>query len=307
MRKELLILESLGIPNSDVEQKAKDSDYQLVWNAEEATSEAVEVIITVKKEIDREVVERYPNLKMIAVAFTGYDAVDMEVCREKNIAVYNVPAYATNSVAELAVGLSISLLREIPKADQLVKNKRWDLKPGLDLAGKTVGIIGTGTIGIATAKLFKAFGCTIIGWSKSEKDDFKNIGGIYVDNIKHLFSKADIVSVHLPLNEATRGIVGFDEMAAMKETGFIINTARGPIINETDLIRILKDRKIAGAALDVFDVEPISSDNELLTLDNVILTPHIAYKTKEALQRRAQVTIDNIKDFMSGEAENRIN
>lgn len=307
MKKEILIFEDPGIPRSDVEEKAAGLDYQLVWNAEEATPEAVEVLVTIKKEVNREVMERFPNLKMVAVAFTGYDAVDTEVCGEKNIAVYNVPAYATNSVAELAVGLSISFLREIPKADQLVKNKNWDLKPGFDLADKIVGIVGTGTIGIATAKLFKAFGCTIIGWSRTEKDEFVELGGTYVDEFQELFSKADIVSVHLPLNEATRGIVGFDEMAAMKETGFIINTARGPIINETDLIKILKDRKIAGAALDVFDVEPISSDNELLTLDNVILTPHIAYKTKEALQRRAQVTIDNIKDFMSGEAENRIN
>lgn len=306
MKKEILILEKLGIPDTEVEKMAKNLNYDLVWNPDKATANAVEVIITIKKEVDREIVERYSNLKMIAVAFTGYDAVDMVVCRKKNIAVYNVPAYATNSVAELAVGLSISLLREIPKADQFVKNKTWDLKPGMDLADKTIGIIGTGTIGIATAKLFKAFGCHLIGWSKSVKDGFKNLGGTYVDDIKHVFSQADIISVHLPLNPHTRGLIGQDELSVMKKSAFIINTARGPILNESDLIKILKDKKIAGAALDVFDTEPIQPDNELVHLKNVILTPHIAYKTEEALQRRAQVTLDNIKDFKEEKKGNRV-
>lgn len=306
MKKQILLLEKLGIPEADVKEKAKDLDYELIWDSKKANTEAVEVVVTIKKEVDRKIVEKYPNLKMIAVAFTGYDAVDMDVCHEKDIAVYNVPAYATNSVAELAVGLSISLLREIPKGDQLVKNKEWDLKPGLDLGDKTIGIVGTGTIGIAAAKLFKAFGCKLIGWSKSVKDEFRDLGGTYVDELKQLFSQADIVSVHLPLNEKTRDIIGYEELSSMKNSGFLINTARGPIINESDLIKILKEEKIAGAALDVFDTEPIEKDNELLTLKNVILTPHIAYKTEEALQRRAQVTMDNIKDFNEGKKGNRV-
>lgn len=135
MKKQILLLEKLGIPEADVKEKAKDLDYELIWSSSEANAEAVEIIVTIKKEADREIIEKYTNLKMIAVAFTGYDAVDMDVCQEKNIAVYNVPAYATNSVAELAVGLGISLLREIPKSDQLVKNKKWNLKPGLDCYG----------------------------------------------------------------------------------------------------------------------------------------------------------------------------
>lgn len=306
MKKQILLLEKLGIPDAEVAKKAKHLDYELIWDVDKANSEAVEIIITIKKEVGRKIIEKYPNLKMIAVAFTGYDAVDLDACREKDIAVYNVPAYATNSVAELAVGLSISLLREIPKGDQLVKNKKWDLKPGLDLADKTIGIVGTGTIGIATAKLFKAFGCNLIGWSKSVKKEFQDLGGTYVDDIKQLFSEADIISVHLPLTKETRGSIGYDELSAMKNSGFIINTARGPIIHEFDLIQILKEQKIAGAALDVFDTEPIEPDNELIQLKNVILTPHIAYKTKEALQRRAQVTMNNIQDFLEGKETNRV-
>lgn len=307
MNPQILLLENLGIPNADVENMVKNPDYELVWNADKATAEAVEVIVTIKKEVGRELIEKYPNLKMVAVAFTGYDAVDLEVCKEKNIAVYNVPSYATNSVAELAIGLSISLLREIPKSDQLVKNKKWNLKPGFDLCDKTIGIVGTGAIGIATAKLFKAFGCNLIGWSRSVKKEFQNLGGIYVDELKQLFSEADIVSIHLPLNKKTRGIIGYDALSEMKNSAFLINTARGPIVNESDLIKILKEQKIAGAALDVFDTEPIEPDNDLLKLENVILTPHIAYKTKEALQRRAQVTLENIQDFNEEKTNNKVN
>lgn len=306
MKKQILILENLGIPKADAEARLKNPDYDLVWDETQANPDNVEILITITKKVSRESLEAYPNLKMIAVAFTGFDAVDSEACREKNIAVYNVPGYATDSVAELAAGLAISLLREIPKANRMVKDKDWGLKPGFDLKGKTVGIVGTGAIGIATAKLFKAFGCKLIAWSRSEKPDFINLGGSYCSGLRELFSQADLISLHLPLNNQTRGIIDYEVMAAMKPGAFLINTARGPVIDEPALIKILKEEKIAGAALDVFDKEPPEPDNELLQLNNVILTPHIAYNTKEALQRRAVITAKNISDFNKGKKENRV-
>src|SRR5690625_142258 len=148
MKKKILILENLSISKADAEAQLKNPDYDLVWDETQANPDNVEILITITKKVSRESLEAYPNLKMIAVAFTGFDAVDSEACREKNIAVYNVPGYATDSVAELAAGLAISLLREIPKAIRMVKDKDWGLKPGFDLKGKTVGIVGTGAIGI---------------------------------------------------------------------------------------------------------------------------------------------------------------
>lgn len=307
--KQLLILEVLGIPKTDFHDLTENANlsYNLIWEEAKANPEQVEVLVNVKKEIDKSLLEKYPNVKLIAVAFTGYDSVDLEYCKTKNIAVYNVPAYATNSVTELAVGLVIALLREIPESNEIIRSGKWKLSPGLELFGKTVGILGTGTIGINTAKVFKALGCKLIGWSRTEQEEFKDLGGEYISDKQKFFAKADIVSIHLPHNDKTENTVGAAELKAMKKTGFLINTARGPIVEEDALIEALQNNEIAGAGLDVFVEEPIDSDNRLLDLKNVVLTPHVAYKTEEALKRRAATTVDNIVDFSKGEKGNRVN
>lgn len=243
---------------------------------------------------------------MIAVAFTGYDSVDMEYCKEHGIAIYNVPKYSTNSVVELAIGLTIAVMREITKGNTVIRNEGWSIKPGIELFGKTVGIMGTGEIGVATARIFKAFGCEVIGWSRSENEAFKALGAKYIADKQEFFAMADIVSVHLPLNKQTEGIIGEKELKAMKPTAILINTARGAIVNEAELIAALEQKVIAGAGLDVFEKEPIESDNRLLKLDNVVLTPHVAYKTEEALNRRMEVTVKNIADFKDGKKDNRV-
>ena len=219
---------------------------------------------------------------------------------------FNVPAYSTSSVAELAIGLAISLLREIPKAANIVQAGKWDLKPGFELSGKKIGILGTGEIGITAAKYFNTFGCEVIGWSRSQREEFKKYG-TYTNDLIELFSSADIISIHLPLNDKTKGIVGEKELSTMKSTSYIINAARGPIIDKNALYTILKEQKIAGAAIDVFDQEPLEKNSPFLQLSNVILTPHIAYKTVEALHRRAQITIDNIVHFIKGKSINKVN
>ena len=266
----------------------------------------VEVIVTVLMKLDKEYLEQFPNLKMIAVAFTGYDSVDMEYCREHDIAVYNVPKYSTNSVVELSIGLTIAVLRELTQGNKIIRNEGWILNPGTELFGKTIGVMGTGEIGVATAKVFKAFDCNLIGWSRSENDAFKALGGRCISDKLAFFATADIVSIHLPLNQHTAGIIAEKELSAMKKTSVLVNTARGAIINEADLIDALEQKKIAGAGLDVFAQEPIDKNNRLLKLDNVVLTPHVAYKTEEALNRRMEVTVKNISDFLQEKNDNRV-
>ncbi len=307
-KKQVLILEDLGITKADFEKIAAKANlpFDIIWEKDLSDTESVEAIITVKTKFDKQLFAKYPNVKVITVAFTGYDCVDIEICRQNGIAVYNVPAYSTNSVAELTVGLAISLLREIPAANNIVCSGKWNMKPDQELSGKTVGILGTGTIGIMAANFFKTFGCKIVGWSKTEKEEFKTLGN-YISDLQEFFSISDIVSIHLPLNNETKGMIGEKELASMQTTAYLINTARGSIINEEALIKVLSENKIAGAALDVFAQEPINPDSRLLQLQNVILTPHIAYKTVEALERRAEITIRNIANFINDNKTNRVN
>lgn len=307
-QKQILIIDDLLTPKQNLENSVKKSnlDYEIIWDEKAATPAKVEVIVTVLKKLGKEYLQQFPNLKMIAVAFTGYDSVDMEYCKEHGIAIYNVPKYSTNSVVELAIGLTITVMREITKGNTVIRNEGWSIKPGIELFGKTVGIMGTGEIGVATARIFKAFGCEIIGWSRSENEAFKALGAKYIADKQEFFAMADIVSVHLPLNKQTEGIIGEKELKAMKPTAILINTARGAIVNEAELIAALEQKVIAGAGLDVFEKEPIESDNRLLKLDNVVLTPHVAYKTEEALSRRMEVTVKNIVDFKDGKKDNRV-
>lgn len=307
-QKQILIIDDLLTPKQNFKNNAKrlKLDYEVIWEENAAKPNYVEVIVNVLKKLDKEFLEQFPNLKMIAVAFTGYDSVDMVYCQEHKIAVYNVPKYSTNSVVELTIGLTIAVLREITKGNTIIHNKKWSLNPGIELFGKTVGIVGTGEIGVAVAKIFKAFGCKLIGWSRSENDAFKALGGTYITEKTDFFAAADIVSVHLPLNKNTKEMIAEKELSAMKRTSIIVNTARGAIINETDLIVALEKKKIAGAGLDVFVEEPINSDNKLLKLDNVVLTPHVAYKTEEALNRRMEVTVKNVSNFLQNKRTNRI-
>ncbi len=307
-QKQILIIDDLLTSKQDFENSAKKSnlDYDIIWDEKAATPAKVEIIVTVLKKLGKEYLQQFTNLKMIAVAFTGYDSVDMEYCQEQGIAVYNVPKYSTNSVVELTIGLTIAVLREITYGNNIIRNDKWSFKPGIELFGKTVGIMGTGEIGVATAKIFKAFGCEVIGWSRSENEAFMELGGRYIVDKQTFFATADIVSIHLPLNKDTKGIIGKEELSAMKPTAIIINTARGAIINESDLIAVLEQKQIAGAGLDVFEKEPIDSNNSLLQLENVVLTPHVAYRTEEALNRRMNVTVKNIENFVADKKDNRV-
>lgn len=307
MKSIVYIVENPGADLNTFITKAEQQfeNLQFVTEVEETEKTLVEGVIHVKQKLSGTFLSDFPNLRFIATAFTGYDSVDAEYCTEQGISVYNVPEYSTNSVAELTLGLAISLLREIPRGGKVLEEGEWTMAPGIELAGKTVAVIGTGAIGCRVAELFKAFGCNIHGWSRTERERFFQ-SGTYYPTITDAIKDADIVSLHIPSNKDTKGIIGSTEINAMKQDAFIINTARGPIIEEKALIKALTEKNIAGAALDVFDIEPLAEDHPYRKMKNVIATPHIAFKTKEALERKGEITLANINNYLSGGTTNKV-
>ena len=249
-------------------------------------------------------IESCPNLKYLNVAFTGVDHVDLECCKRHGINVSNAAGYSTEAVSELAVGLAVALMRNFAQMDSNTRklgNRNNFL--GTELSGKTVGIVGTGAIGLATARIFKAFGCKIIAYSRTQK----NVEGISYTTLDELFAKADIISLHIPANAQTKGLISKDLLAKMKDTAIIINTARGPVMDNAALAELLKAGKIAGAGIDVYETEPPLPENHpLLSAPNTILLPHVGYASKEAMQKRYVIVKSNLHSYLEGRQENVI-
>ena len=249
-------------------------------------------------------IESCPNLKYLNVAFTGVDHVDLECCKRHGIKVSNAAGYSTEAVSELAVGLAVALMRNFAQMDSNTRklgNRNNFL--GTELCGKTVGIVGTGAIGLATARIFKAFGCKIIAYSRTQK----NVEGISYTTLDELFAKADIISLHIPANAQTKGLISKDLLAKMKDTAIIINTARGPVMDNAALADLLKAGKIAGAGIDVYETEPPLPENHpLLSAPNTILLPHVGYASKEAMQKRFVIVKSNLHSYLEGRQENVI-
>ncbi|MBR3946725.1 MAG: hydroxyacid dehydrogenase [Bacteroidales bacterium] len=249
-------------------------------------------------------IESCPNLKYLNVAFTGVDHVDLECCKRHGIKVSNAAGYSTEAVSELAVGLAVALMRNFAQMDSNTRklgNRNNFL--GTELSGKTVGIVGTGAIGLATTRIFKAFGCKIIAYSRTQK----NVEGISYTTLDELFAKADIISLHIPANAQTKGLISKDLLAKMKDTAIIINTARGPVMDNAALADLLKAGKIAGAGIDVYETEPPLPENHpLLSAPNTILLPHVGYASKEAMQKRFVIVKSNLHSYLEGRQENVI-
>lgn len=264
-------------------------------------AQGADIVVIANQPFPELCVNALPDLKMLAVAFTGVDHVAVEACREKGIRVCNASGYSTINVAELTVGLIIDLLRNVTKLDPVTR--AGGTKEGLvgrDLAGKTVGIIGMGAIGQKTARILHAFDCRLIA-VKREKTPLESELGIEYTSLEDLLEKSDIVTLHCPLNESTRGLIGKKELALMKENAFLVNCARGPVVNTEALVDALKSHQIAGAGLDVFDTEPpLSKDLAILQEGNTVVTPHIAFATEEAFVRRADIVVDNILKWIEG-------
>lgn len=244
----------------------------------------------------REVLEKCENVKMLAVAFTGLDHVDLKYCEERGIKVQNCAGYATTAVAELTFGLLLNLCRNIGKCDTAARN--GGTKAGLigfELEGRTMGIVGTGAIGARVAKLAAAFGMDVIAYSRTPG----KVAGVRYVSLEELLAQADVVSLHVPLTDETRGMIGAEELALMKKTAVLVNTARGPVVDTKPLADALNSGRIAGAAIDVFDKEPpLDADEPLINAKNTVVTPHVAFATDESMIKRAEIEFRNIAEFI---------
>ncbi len=258
------------------------------------------VVVRSATKIRREIIENAQKMKVIARAGTGLDNIDLDAAKEKGIEVVNTPGANSVSVAELTIGLMLSLFRHIPRGTNGLKNQLWEKKKlrGYELYKKTVGIIGFGTIGKEVAKRLLAFDCRIVAY-----DVVKDSGGLDVEflELDQLYKEADIITVHTPLIDATKGLIDDAAFKKMKDDVFIIDAARGGILNEQALCDNIESGKVAGAALDVYDVEPPTDElrKRLLSYDNVIGTPHIGASTFEAQKRVGEQIVENLMEALN--------
>ncbi|AHF06563.1 D-2-hydroxyacid dehydrogenase [Desulfitobacterium metallireducens] len=266
-----------------------------------------EVIFTNKTPLSREVLDLLPRLKYIGVLATGYNVVDIEAAKEKGIVVTNIPAYGTDSVGQMTIALLLELCNHVGAHSESVKQGEWTnnvdwcywMHPMIELSGKTMGIIGYGRIGQATGRIAQAFGMKVIAYNRHPHKELENETMKYVD-LDTLFSDSEIISLHCPLFDDTKGMINKKTIAQMKDGVLIINTSRGPLVVEEDLAEALNRGKVAGAALDVVSTEPIKADNPLLTAKNCLITPHIAWAPVETRQRLMDFAIDNLEKFLAG-------
>ena len=260
------------------------------------------VVVRSRTKITRELVEKADKCQIIARVGVGLDNIDQDAAKEKSIRVLNAVEGAITAVAELVIGLMLSMAREIPRADREIRNGNWIKKElmGTELKGKYLGIVGLGNIGKRLGRLARALNMNIIGYDVVPIDDeFSKEVGLMKADLDTLLSSADYVSFHVPLLDSTRHMINADKLKLMKKTARIINTARGGVIDEEDLYNSLKDGGLAGAALDVFEVEP-AIGNKLTTLPNFIATPHMGAQTKEAQLLAANVTAEKIIQVLRG-------
>jgi len=270
-------------------------------------------IFTNKVPITRSVIESCPNLRFIGVLATGFNTIDTEAAKEKGIIVSNIPAYSTEAVAQYVFALLLEVCHHVGyHSSEMLKRSRdgdrdwcfWDY-PLMELAGKTMGIIGFGQIGRATAKRAQAFGMDVVAYSRSQTEEGRRIAP-YV-SLQELYKKADVISLHVPLFPATEGLINRTSIAEMKDGVIVINTARGPIVNESDMAEALNSGKVFYYATDVTSIEPIPADNPLLSARNCIITPHIAWAPKETRRRLLGIAADNLKHFLAGNPINVVN
>lgn len=312
----IVVLESLGVSDeefSSITKPLTDSGHDLVsYNDGKLDDETLkarikdaDAIVIANTPLSGDVIDTAENLKYIAVAFTGYNHIDLEKCKEKGIKVSNAAGYSTNSVAEITFGLIISLLRNMVPLESIVR--KGGTKDGYrqsDLKGKTLGVLGTGAIGGAVAEIGLAFGCKVIAYNRSEKPELISKGVEY-KSLDDVLKMSDIVTLHTPLTDETKHLIDADKLALMKPSALLINTAVGPIVDNAALAEALHKGTIAGAGLDRVDMEPpVPADYPILDAPNVVLLPHIGYATEEAMVRRAVITFENIIKWEKGEQEN---
>lgn len=264
-----------------------------------------DIIMLANQPLSAEIINACPKLKMLSVAFTGVDHIALDACRARNILVCNAAGYSTNAVAELTFGLAISVIRNIVPCDaRCRKAGTKDGLVGFELFGKTFGVVGTGAIGARVAKIAAAFGCKVLAYSRTEKQELVDAGVQYV-SLDELLAQSDFVSLHVPLTDATRGLINADAIAKMKQGAVLLNTARGPVVDSAALAEALNAGKLAGAGIDVFEGEPpIAENHPLCSAKNTVLTPHVAFASREALETRADIVFANIEKWLNGAPQN---
>lgn len=311
----LVILEPLGVAKEHLltmVSKAVNGRMEIVLydtRAEDVPtlierSRDADIVVLSNFQYRREVMEHCPNLKMVCVAFTGVDHVDIDYCRKRGITVCNCAGYSTVAVADLVFGMVIALARRLIPCNDAVRNEKTkEGLVGFELEGKKFGVIGTGAIGLRTAKIAQAFGCEVYAYSRTQKD----IPGITYVALHTLLSTCDIVSVHVPQTKETVGLIDAEKLALMKPTAILINTARGPIVDSTALAQALKSGRLAGAGIDVFETEPpIPSDHPLFGAPNLVATPHVAFASQQAMEKRAVIICENIAAWLDKKPKNVI-
>lgn len=281
--------DSLAKDDDEIIERLKDSDIAIITN----------------KPLISNVIDNCKNLEMIDVAFTGVDHVDLDSVKENGITLLNASGYSDDSVAELVIGLTIAVMRRFNENRKNIFDDENNSLMGETLKGKKFGIVGTGNIGIKLIELLQVFGCDILAYSRTEKEDVKAMGVKYVD-LDTLLKESDIVSLHIPNNNQTKGFLGKDELDKMKDNAILINCARGPVVDNDYLAKLLNEDKLR-AGIDVFDMEPpLPKDYPLRNAKNVILTNHVAFYTKEAMENRAEIVFDNIYQYLDGNVINEI-
>lgn len=307
----IVAVEPIGISRQRAEElveryAAKGCDFVVYPDRKEDEQTLVErmkdadVVIVSNIRLSREVLEQCPKLKFLNVAFTGLDHIDGEYCREKGIVIRNASGYATQAVAELAVGLMLDVYRKITPFDASTRNLQGRNNIlGRELHGKTVGIVGTGAIGLRTAAILKAFGCRLLAYSRTERQEALDMGIEYT-TLEDLMQRSDIISLHTPLTAQTKGLISREMLELCKPSAIIINTARGAVIDNEVLAEMLNKGCISGAGIDVYEYEPpLQSNHPLLSAKNVVLLPHVAFATEESFSIRVDIILRNLDEYLA--------
>lgn len=316
--KKIVVLDSKTLGDVDYNLLKKFGEVKLYdITAKEEVTERVKnanIVLTNKVVLNSDNLNGATALELICEVATGFNNIDINYARENKIAVTNVAGYSTNAVAQHTYALLLHLAEHVNYYDNFVKDGDYAKspiftnlnKPFYEIADKTWGIVGLGTIGKKVAKIAEAFGCKVVYYSTSGKNSNSEYERV---DFEKLLSKSDIISIHAPLNEKTEGLFNYDAIKRMKKSAYLVNMGRGPIVLDKDLAKALDEGLICGAALDVFAVEPISEDNPLTKIkdkNKIVMSPHIAWASVEARERLFSTVVDNINAFYNGEVKNRV-
>jgi len=314
MRK-ILVLEA-NPKTIEILGKLREKGFEIVFNSE--TIDKVDLAeyfdfdilsVFVFSKVDRRIIESLPNLRLIVTRSSGFDHIDIQAAGERGIFVSNVPGYGSLPVAEHVFALLLAVMRKVVKADLTVKSSKW-FTPGLQgrlINGKTFGVIGTGAIGERVARIARAFGAEVIAYDALKKTTLETEGVLKYVTLEEVLEKSDIISIHIPLTKETYHMINRDSIARMKKGAVLINTSRGQVVDQEALVEALRTGKLSGAGLDVFEKEPPDPDDPILKLENVVLTPHIAWDTEEAEDYILNSTMETIIGFANGNPINVVN